>query len=82
MHRHLIEKLQAFVDSLGLTFSILHDPAGAITTDYQTTGVPESFILDRDGLIVEKISGPRPWDEPREVEKIRALLDGESGSGR
>lgn len=75
-------KLQAFVDSLGLTFAILHDPEGAITAAYQTTGVPESFILDQDGIIVEKISGPRPWDEPREVEKIRALLEGESGSGQ
>jgi peroxiredoxin len=75
-------RLQAFVDSLGLTFSILHDPEGAITADYQTAGVPESFILDREGIIVEKISGPRPWDEPREVEKIRALLGEGSGTVR
>lgn len=75
-------RLQAFVDSLGLTFTILHDPEGAITTAYQTTGVPESFIVDKDGIIVEKISGPRPWDEPREVEKIRSVLDGRDGSGQ
>jgi peroxiredoxin len=68
------------VDSLGLTFTVLHDPEGAITTSYQTTGVPESFILDREGIIMEKISGPRSWDEPREVERVRAVLEGRAGS--
>ncbi len=76
-------ELQAFADSLGLTFTILHDPDGAITTDYQTRGVPESFVLDRKGMIVEKISGPRPWDEPRAVEMILAVLAGEAtGTGQ
>lgn len=73
-------KLKAFADSLGLTFTILHDPSGAITTDYQTTGVPESFILDGDGIIVEKISGPRPWDEPEAVARVRSVLEGGEGS--
>ena len=32
--------LQAFDDSLGLTFTILHAPSGEIQNLYQTTGVP------------------------------------------
>ncbi len=67
-------KLQAFADSLGLSFSILHDPAGQITTTFQTTGVPESFVIDREGIIVEKVSGPRDWDARRSVEMIRSVI--------
>lgn len=73
-------RLQAFADSLGLSFPILHDPAGDITLAYQTTGVPESFILDRRGYIHERVLGPREWDDPRNVEMIRGLLHaGEEG---
>lgn len=72
-------KLEAFADSLGLSFTILHDPAGQITTTYQTTGVPESFVVDRQGIIVEKVSGPREWDAPRSVEMIRSAIAGEGG---
>jgi peroxiredoxin len=68
-------KLRAFADSLGLTFTILHDPSGQITTDYQSAGVPESFVLDREGIIVEKVSGPRPWDGPQGLELIRSVLE-------
>ena len=71
-------KLRAFADSLGLTFTILHDPSGEITTTYQSTGVPESFVLNREGIIVEKVSGPRPWDGPQGLELIRSVLEGRS----
>lgn len=69
-------KLRAFADSLGLTFTILHDPSGEITTTYQTTGVPESFVLDRDGIIFKKITGPMAWDAPQNVQFIERLLEG------
>jgi peroxiredoxin len=67
-------KIEAFADSLSLTFPILHDPAGEISVTYQTSGVPESFVLDREGIIVRKISGPTEWDADSNVELIRQLL--------
>jgi peroxiredoxin len=67
-------KLQAFADSLGLTFTILHDPSGEISTAFQTTGVPESFVLDREGVIFRKITGPTAWDGTQNVELIERLL--------
>ena len=73
-------KLKAFADSLDLTFTILHDPSGAISTTYQTAGVPESFVLDREGIIVEKVSGPRDWGAQRSMDMIRAVLNREGPS--
>jgi peroxiredoxin len=69
-------KLRAFADSLGLTFPILHDPSGEIATNFRTTGVPESFVLDRHGVILRKITGPTEWDAPQNVEFIQRLLEG------
>ena len=66
--------LEAFAADLGLTFPILHNPAGDIQQVYQTTGVPESFVIDKQGVIMKKIAGPTEWDAPENEELIRRLL--------
>ncbi len=66
--------LQAFADSLGLTFTILHDPSGEIQNLYQTTGVPETLLVGRDGVIYKKVAGPTEWDASEHQELIRRLL--------
>ena len=63
-----------WVTERGLTFDVLHDRSGKIMIDYQATGWPESFIIDRDGVIVRKIWGPAEWDDPAEVAVFRRLL--------
>ncbi|MDH3270716.1 MAG: TlpA family protein disulfide reductase [Gemmatimonadota bacterium] len=66
--------LRAFIEELGLSFPILHDPSGSILTTYQTTGVPESFVIGKDGLIYKKVAGPTEWDAIENQELIRRLL--------
>jgi peroxiredoxin len=67
--------VNAFVRELKLTFDVLHDRVGAIQRIYQTTGVPESFVIDQDGMIVKKVIGPAEWDGPVNEALIRRLLD-------
>jgi len=67
--------LAAFAHEYGLTFPILHDPSGGIRQQYQTTGVPESFVVAKGGQIWKKIAGPTEWDLPVNQELIRRLLD-------
>lgn len=76
------EKVRAWAAERGLTFDILHDPGGKIQRVYQTTGVPESFVIDRRGLIVKKQIGTWEWDQPASVAFFRRLLadGGDSGS--
>ena len=66
--------LKAFADELGLTFPLLHDPEGRIQRIYQTTGVPETFLVGRDGLIYKKVAGGTEWDAPVNQELVRRLL--------
>ncbi|MFO8173186.1 MAG: peroxiredoxin family protein [Gemmatimonadota bacterium] len=68
--------LEIFAREMGLTFQILHDPTGKIQEIYQTTGVPESFVVDREGVIFKKVAGPTEWDAPVNVQLIQRLLDG------
>lgn len=68
--------VQDFVKELGLTFEILHDKSGEIQRIFQTTGVPESFLLDRDGIIVKKVIGEHPWGSPSNQRTVTDLLGG------
>ncbi len=65
----------AFGAEMGVTFDLLQDQSGLIQRTYQTTGVPESFLLDRDGVIVKRIIGAHDWSSKVNRELIERLLD-------
>ena len=67
----------AFAADLGLTFPILLDPSGEIQRIYRTSGVPESFLVGRDGYIYKKVAGATAWDSPTNVELVRRLVGGD-----
>jgi peroxiredoxin len=69
-------ELARFAEDLGLTFPILREPTGSIELSYQTWGVPESFLIDRDGVIRKRVPGATVWDHPRYRDLIRELLQG------
>ena len=71
--------VQAFQDRYGLSFPIVLDLDQQVYQSYQTMGVPESLLVDRSGQIIERYVGPREWDAPEHVDRIRALLAGEGG---
>ncbi|HEX6135059.1 MAG TPA: TlpA disulfide reductase family protein [Longimicrobiales bacterium] len=68
--------VRAFVERLGLTFTVLHDPSAGIETRYQVNGLPTTFVIDRDGRIRRKVLGAREWDQPALANEIRQLVEG------
>lgn len=69
------EKIRDFARAYGLTFEILHDPTGEIQRGYQTTGVPETFVIGRDGTIRRKQIGAVNWFSEGNRTLFAALLD-------
>jgi peroxiredoxin len=63
-----------FMKKHKLSFPALTDTKGVLKSLYQTTGVPESFIIDKDGIIVEKVIGPRDWASPGAIFSFRNLI--------
>ena len=55
------DRVQSFVSTYGLTFPVLLDPKRKVYGLYGLTGVPETFIIDKNGDILLKIIGPRDW---------------------
>jgi len=66
--------VRAFATKRGLTFTILRDSANHITQQYQTTGVPETFVIGRDGIIRKKVIGASDWDSPGDRALVTQLL--------
>jgi cytochrome c biogenesis protein CcmG, thiol:disulfide interchange protein DsbE len=69
------EDVRAFGRELDLSFDLLQDRDTRVTRIYQTTGVPESFLLDRNGVIVKRIIGPHDWNSPVNRALIERLLE-------
>ncbi|MGQ4810532.1 Thiol-disulfide oxidoreductase ResA [Candidatus Entotheonellaceae bacterium PAL068K] len=86
LHEHGLTVLTISLDALGvqvvapfmrnyqLTFPALLDTQGIVERLYRTSGVPESFIVDKHGRLVEKIVGPRDWAHPRRLVMFERLL--------
>jgi len=66
--------VEPFVRQLGLTFPVLLDPEGQVGRSYGVWGYPESFLIDREGRVVERVIGPRDWTAPEHVRSLERLL--------
>jgi peroxiredoxin len=64
-----------FVAEMGLTFPVLLDPDGRLSPRYGVTGYPETFLIDRNGQVVNHTIGPADWDEEIVIRNILALID-------
>jgi cytochrome c biogenesis protein CcmG/thiol:disulfide interchange protein DsbE len=63
-----------FVKSLNLTFPILIDSWGQTDKRYKLMGVPETYIIDQQGVLREKIIGPRDWTRLDNLQIVTQLL--------
>lgn len=63
-----------FMRTYQLTFPTLLDVKNVVQRLYRTTGVPESFIVDKQGILVEKVIGPRDWAHPQVLALFERLM--------
>lgn len=68
------QDIPPFVKSLNLTFPILVDSWGQTDKRYKLMGVPETYIIDREGVLREKVIGPRDWTRLDNLTVVTDLL--------
>jgi peroxiredoxin len=66
--------VQQFVQDHGITFTILRDPSLRVQRIFQTFGVPETFLLDREGRIAKRWVGAFDADGDSTFAEVRAVL--------
>ena len=68
------EKVFSFVSNYGLTFPILLDKELKTALSYEVRNIPTTYIIDKNGVIKEKIIGAIRWTKPEFVNKIETLM--------
>lgn len=64
-----------FAKQFGVTYEVWLDPADRISSRYRLIGVPSTFLVGADGVLLWKRMGPVKADDP----ELRAALDGALG---
>jgi cytochrome c biogenesis protein CcmG/thiol:disulfide interchange protein DsbE len=46
-----------FADRLGVTYATAYDGDGEVADDYGVTGIPQTWFIDADGLVRDRVFG-------------------------
>lgn len=66
--------IESFFKEFGFSIPTYLDESGASSKSYGITGVPESFIINKQGILVKKIIGGFAWDSPEAVSFLEGLM--------
>jgi len=65
-----------FLQETPYTFPILYDDKGVVQKRYGVYKFPESFIVGKDGKVVEKVIGPLDWSSAKTISYLKNLVKG------
>ncbi len=68
-----------FVKENHLQFRVLLDPRNEVGERYDVSGIPETFIIGRDGRIVAHHVGPYDWSNADIREALQELIKSRQG---
>ncbi|MBI4520214.1 MAG: TlpA family protein disulfide reductase [Gemmatimonadetes bacterium] len=74
------EAIRQFVAEFGLTFDILHDDTGAVFETFQLLGLPETFLIDPEGRIRDRVIGGADWYSEQKRALVEQWLPAEQAS--
>lgn len=58
-------QVKQFFKKFKLTFTALLDSDGEVGAHFRITAIPSTFILNKEGIIIGKVMGPREWGGKR-----------------
>ena len=70
------EAVEDFFKRSGATLPVLLDTQQKISKIYGTTGVPETFVLDKHGIVLKKIVGAMDWNDPQVIDYLNTAMSG------
>ncbi len=69
-----LKVVQGFVNKNRYTFPVLLDPNGETLDLFEVKGIPTTFIIDRNGMVIGRAIGPRDWKSPEVLSLINLLV--------
>lgn len=68
------QDIESFFKQSGYNIPTYLDPDGSASKLYGITGVPESFIIDKQGVVAKKVIGGLAWDSPEVLSFLEGLM--------
>jgi len=68
-----VKAYRAFLNRAKVAFITARDPEASIPSQYGTYQYPETYIIDNQGRVVEKVIGVRDWTDPAVISRVKAL---------
>ena len=69
-----VPAIEAFFKESGFSLPTYIDPDGKAAKTYGVTGVPETFVIDKNGVLIKKVIGPLAWDSAETVSFLEGLM--------
>ncbi|NVN89480.1 MAG: TlpA family protein disulfide reductase [Desulfuromonadales bacterium] len=66
--------IEEFFRTSGYLLPAYTDPDGKAAAAYGVTGFPETFVIDKGGVIIKKIVGPLDWSAPDTISSLEDLM--------
>ncbi len=67
---------KSFLAKNKISFLTLRNPSRTVSESYGTYKLPESFIISRDGHLMQKVIGAANWTDPKMISYIDGLVPG------
>jgi cytochrome c biogenesis protein CcmG, thiol:disulfide interchange protein DsbE len=68
------ELYQRFRDQFDVSFETSRDPEWDLAAKYGTFQLPETYIIDQNGKVVQKVIAAQNWMDAKFIESVRKLL--------
>ena len=70
-----LQLADSFARRLGASFPVLANPGPELAQAYMITGVPETFLIDADGILRHKFLGPYDWESQEMRNMVLGLFN-------
>src|ERR1019366_7026953 len=67
-----------FLNRFRVSFLTAREPSQDVKLKYGTHLIPETYLINRNGKVVEKVVSETDWASPRMIEHVKSLLDRKS----
>ena len=68
------DAVQGFFRESGASLPALLDTDQKVSKLYGTTGVPETFVVDKKGVILKKVVGAMEWNDPQVIQFLDDVM--------
>ncbi len=67
------EVYRRFLTQHGITFATVRDPSGRVNAMYGTAQIPETYVIDRQGVLLRKFVSAQNWTSPEIEDYMKRL---------